>query len=196
MQSNMRINEIFYSIQGEGFYTGTPAVFIRFAGCNLKCPFCDTNHQPYEDLTEEEICAEIAKYPAHLVVVTGGEPGLQLTSFLVDKIHALGKTVAVETNGTKPIPFNVDWVTCSPKAAFVGEKGEPMLLRANEIKVVFDGIHEIKDYGIEADYYYVQPCDTGDKGKNEEIIKGCVQFIKDNPKWRLSLQTQKTLNVR
>ena len=74
----MRVNEIFYSIQGEGRYTGTPAIFIRLAGCNLRCNFCDTEHQPYQDLTEEEIMRQIADFPADHVVITGGEPMLQM----------------------------------------------------------------------------------------------------------------------
>ena len=75
----MRVNEIFYSIQGEGRYTGTPAIFIRLAGCNLRCDFCDTEHQPYQDLTEEEIMRQIADFPTSHVVITGGEPMLQIT---------------------------------------------------------------------------------------------------------------------
>lgn len=192
----MRINEIFYSIQGEGFYTGTPAVFIRFAGCNLNCDFCDTNHQPYKVLTEEEITRETAKYGANLVVITGGEPTLQLTPSLIEKLHQEGKSVAIETNGTGKIPLGVDWVTVSPKQLFVGKKGEPIITEADEVKVVYDGIHEITDFGIKASHYYVQPCDTSNKELNKEIIDNCILFIKDNPKWRLSLQTQKIINVR
>lgn len=78
----MRVNEIFYSIQGEGRYTGTPAIFIRLAGCNLRCNFCDTEHQPYQDLTEEEIMRQIADFPASHIVITGGEPMLQITQSL------------------------------------------------------------------------------------------------------------------
>ena len=191
----MKINEIFYSIQGEGAHTGTPAVFIRFSGCNLKCDFCDTNHQSGQIYTEDEIVQEVAKYPANLVVITGGEPALQLTQSLVNKINELGKHVAVETNGTKHLP-KVDWITISPKQSYVGDKGNPILTLANEVKVVYDGIHPISDYGIAATYYYVQPCDTGNKERNEQIIAEVVKFIKKNPKWRLSLQTQKILNVR
>ena len=99
----MRVNEIFYSIQGEGRYTGTPAVFIRLAGCNLRCDFCDTEHQPYQDLTEEEIMRQIADFPADHVVITGGEPMLQLTLSFINHLHSAGKFVQIETNGTIPI---------------------------------------------------------------------------------------------
>lgn len=192
----MRINEIFYSIQGEGFHTGTPAVFVRFSGCNLRCAFCDTDHQPCEECTEEDVCAEIAKYPARMVVVTGGEPALQLTASLVEKIHAMGKIVAVETNATKPLPEGVDWVTASPKQVFVGRAGTPVLHHAHEVKVIFDDTHAVSDAGILAEHYFVQPCDTGDAERNQVIADHCVQFVKDNPKWRLSLQTHKILHIR
>ena len=86
----MRINEIFYSLQGEGHFTGTPAIFIRFSGCNLKCSFCDTDHSHYTEMTEEEIVGEACKYPARHVVITGGEPLLQITASLTDKLHGAG----------------------------------------------------------------------------------------------------------
>ena len=194
----MKVNEIFYSLQGEGAHSGEAAIFIRLSGCNLKCSFCDTEHQPYQILTEDEICAQIAEYPAHLVVITGGEPTIQLTNSLIAKIHELGKMVAIETNGTHEIPQGVDWVTVSPKSLFVGEKGLPVINHAQEVKVVYDGFHWVDDptFGITAAHYFIQPCDTGNDARNREIIKRCVQFIKDNPTWKLSLQTQKILGVR
>lgn len=194
----MRVNEIFYSLQGEGYWTGTPAVFIRFSGCNLKCPFCDTNHQPYVEMTEEEIMDEVNKYPADLVVITGGEPALQLNNRMIELLHNAEKTVAVETNGTKELPKWVDWITVSPKEPYVGKAGKVILTSADEVKIVLDDKvqHEDPTYGVRADWYFVQPCDTGDKERNKAIMQQCVEFIKKNPKWRLSLQTQKILNVR
>lgn len=194
----MRVNEIFYSIQGEGAHSGEAAIFVRLSGCNLKCSFCDTEHQPYQDLTEDEICAEIAKYPASLVVITGGEPTLQLTETLIEKIHELRKTVAIETNGTRPVPRGVDWVTVSPKALFVGGIGKPVIKTAQEVKIVLDDLHTYDDptFGIVAAHYFVQPCDTSDEARNRDIINRCVNFVKQNPQWRLSLQTQKILRVR
>lgn len=194
----MRVNEIFYSIQGEGAHSGEAAIFVRLSGCNLKCSFCDTEHQPYQDLTEDEICAEIAKYPASLVVITGGEPTLQLTETLIGKIHELSKTVAIETNGTRPVPRGVDWVTVSPKSLFVGEIGKPVIKTAQEVKIVLDDLHTYDDptFGITAAHYFVQPCDTSDEARNRDIINRCVNFVKENPLWRLSLQIQKILRVR
>lgn len=194
----MRVNEIFYSLQGEGYWTGTPAVFIRFSGCNLKCPFCDTNHQPYVEMTEDEIMDEVKKYPADLVVITGGEPALQLNNKMIELLHNAEKMVAVETNGTKELPKWVDWITVSPKEPYVGKAGKVILTSADEVKIVLDDKiqHEDPTYGVRADWYFVQPCDTGDKERNKAIMQQCVEFIKKNPKWRLSLQTQKILNVR
>ena len=192
----MRVNEIFYSIQGEGFFSGTPAVFIRFSGCNLKCPFCDTIHHTYQELSEDEIIEIVSQYKSELVVITGGEPTLQLTDSLVERLHKIHKFVTIETNGTLSIPEDVDWITVSPKQEYVGRFAKPIIRKANEVKVVYDNIHNVSDYGIEAEFYFVQPCDTGDNKKNEEIIKSCINFIKENPKWRLSLQTQKILSVR
>lgn len=100
----MKVCEIFYSLQGEGVQAGTPAVFLRFSGCNLDCAFCDTDFRHGTPMTEEEILAEVGSYPAPLVVVTGGEPSLQLTESLVEGLRVLGKRVAVETNGTHPLP--------------------------------------------------------------------------------------------
>ena len=134
----MKVNEIFYSLQGEGYWTGTPAVFVRLSGCNLRCSFCDTAHEAGEPLTEAAIVEAVAQYPARHVVITGGEPSLSLTASLVDALHTIGRFVAVETNGTRPLPDNVDWITLSPKDAFE-RNGMPILTRCDELKVVFDG---------------------------------------------------------
>ena len=196
----MKVNEIFYSLQGEGFNTGTPAVFVRFSGCNLQCPFCDTNHAAGKEMTEGDIIEEVSRYKAQLVVVTGGEPALQLTESLVEMLHFLGKTVAVETNGTVELPTNVDWITLSPKDAFLGEKATPILKNADELKLVYDGrddVHIVSRYtNINVAHRFLQPCDTGDPEKNAEITKKTIEFCKEHPEWRLSLQTHKILNIR
>lgn len=192
----MKVNEIFYSVQGEGYHTGMAATFIRLSGCNLKCEFCDTQHQQGTEMLEQDIVSMVKDNPSTLVVITGGEPALQLTKSLVDLLHKAGKYVAVETNGTKELPDNVDWVTVSPKQPYVGHAGAVVLKEADEVKVVFDG-REIKDptFGIKADHYYVQPCDTGFAKTNNEINEYCINFVKRNPLWKISLQTQKILNV-
>ena len=125
----MRVNEIFYSLQGEGFHTGTAAVFVRLSGCNLQCPFCDTRHEEGIEMSEEEILLQVSEYESDMVVITGGEPAIQITESLVDKLHQIGKFVAVETNGTLPLPSNIDWITVSPKNAYLGEIARPILER-------------------------------------------------------------------
>ena len=195
----MRVNEIFYSLQGEGYYSGTPAVFVRLSGCNLRCPFCDTRHESGREMSEKEIVEAVGQYPARHVVVTGGEPALQLTESLVDALHAAGRYVAVETNGTHPLPDNVDWVTLSPKSAFV-DGAEVMLTRADEIKVVYDGIHDPERqlstlHSQLSTLLFLQPCDTGDAARNRQITAATVEYIKQHPEWRLSLQIHKILNI-
>ncbi|MCM1313199.1 MAG: 7-carboxy-7-deazaguanine synthase QueE [Bacteroides sp.] len=188
----MRVNEIFYSLQGEGRFVGTPAIFIRFSGCNLRCGFCDTEHEWGEELTEEEIVERIGSWPARHVVITGGEPALQLTASLVDRLHAQGKFVQIETNGSVALPENceVDWITCSPKELRV------VLRRIDELKVVYRG-QDMSPYSrFEAREYYLQPCDVKDEEKNRRNISDTINYIKSNPKWKLSLQTQKILKVR
>ena len=129
-----KINEIFYSLQGEGYHTGTPAVFIRFSGCNLKCLFCDTQHEDGILMSDEDIVTEVSRYPAATVILTGGEPSLWIDREFVDCLHQAGKYVCIETNGTRPLPDNIDWVTCSPKQ---GVKLE--ITRMNEVRWCMKG---------------------------------------------------------
>lgn len=194
----MRVNEIFYSLQGEGYNTGRAAVFVRLSGCNLKCPFCDTDFAQYTDMTEAQVVEEICKISdsCRFVVLTGGEPTLQNTNLLIEMLHMRDYKVAMETNGTRLAPYHADWITVSPKQAFVGSAGAIAQIHADEVKVVFDGVNEVTDYGIDAQHYYLQPCDTGNKRKNQQIINKCVEYIKKNPQWKMSLQTQKILKVR
>lgn len=194
----MRVNEIFYSIQGEGAHTGTPCVFIRLSGCNLKCPFCDTDFKDYKEMDEYEIVDAVCELSTEceFVVITGGEPTICDTTLLIDLLHENGYWVAMESNGTRKPPFNVNWLTISPKEPFVGNAGKVIMKKCNELKLVFNGKNEPQDYGIKAQHYYLQPCDTGDVELNKKIIEQCVKYIKENPKWKISLQTQKILSVR
>lgn len=198
MWQNMkyRVNDIFYSLQGEGHNAGRAAVFVRFSGCNLRCPFCDTDFSQYEEMTAEEICynmkAVVGKEaPFPMVVLTGGEPTLQVDEELIDLMHDRGfRFVAMESNGIRQPPKNLDWLTLSPKRDVnVGE--------CDELKVLFDGKKPIgKDHGILARYYYLQPMDTGDIERNKEIAAASVDYIKRHPVWRLSLQTHKLVGFK
>lgn len=194
----MKIKEIFYSLQGEGGFTGRPAVFVRFSGCNLACPFCDTDFKGGEDYTEEELIEAIGRFaPCKFIVFTGGEPTLQLRESLIEKLHKGAYYLAMETNGSREYPKGVDWITVSPKNDFCWEArlypGNPL---AAEVKVVYDGKNDPEKYAHLGVLKYIQPCDTGDPAKNEEIIEKAVAWLKEHPKWRLSLQTQKIINVR
>lgn len=194
----MKVNEIFYSLQGEGYYAGTAAVFVRLSGCNLQCPFCDTQHEAGIEMTDDEIVEAVKPYPARLVVVTGGEPSLQLTKSLVNALHDIDKMVAVETNGTHKLPGNVDWITLSPKDGYLGDEARVVLRIVDEIKVIFDGEHEPGFYPriICTHARFLQPCDTGDPARNAEIVNATIEYIKKDPRWRLSLQVHKILNIR
>ena len=232
-----RINDIFYSLQGEGYHTGRPAVFVRFAGCNLRCPFCDTAFDTYREMTDDEILTEISRYEVRgtryentmeadssegsnlaprtshlaprkpLVVLTGGEPTLQVDEAFVDLLHGHGFKVAMESNGTRPAPQNLDWLTVSPKTT-EGARYEVRGARIpDEIKIVFDEDTDPEAFlaPLESNLasrtshlaprksplLYLQPCDTGDANRNASVINRCIDYIKAHPQWRLSLQTHK-----
>ena len=194
----IRVNEIFHSLQGEGCNSGSAAVFLRLAGCNLQCPFCDTDHRDGTLMSEDQAAEACAQWDTPLVVVTGGEPALQLNPALVDALHRRGKHIAVETNGTLPLPDGIDWVTLSPKDLFLGDAARPVQQSADELKVLFDGIHLPPDYSHIAIRHsrFLQPCDTGDPSRNAAITAATVEYIKSHPQWRLSLQIHKILNIR
>lgn len=184
MEKLYKVNEIFYSLQGEGYYTGTPAVFLRFSGCNRRCEFCDTDHFSSTKMTATEIATAVARFPSRHLVVTGGEPALQLDSDLMRELKKHRFYVQVETNGSLPLPPEVDWVTCSPKDApwDIG--------RVDELKIVFDGrdVEEIAAM-IPARHHFLQPLSGGNI---PEVVNYCLK----NPLWRLSLQTHKLIDIQ
>lgn len=190
-----KINEIFYSLQGEGFYTGTPAIFIRFSGCNLHCPYCDTDHSGGQMLTGPEILEEVEKYPSQHVVLTGGEPSLFIDREFIISLHSLGKFVAVETNGTNPLPENMDWTTLSPKFD-IQSSADLSIRECDEIKVIYRRQDMSIYSGITARHHFLQPCDTGDSEENRKLLEEAVEFCKEHPHWRLSLQTHKLIGIR
>ena len=201
----MKVNEIFYSLQGEGHYTGTPAVFVRFAGCNLRCWFCDTDFEKGDEMSEDEIVEAVLQYPTRYVVITGGEPTLQITASLCDKLRAHGLYLMMETNGTRPLPegCQIDWITCSPKLIDVEEGMRKLatirLRHIDELKVVFEDspTQDMALYEqIPATEYRLQPCDTQDPLCNQAILNKTIKYILQHPKWKLSLQTHKILHVR
>lgn len=201
----MKVNEIFYSLQGEGVYTGTAAVFLRLSGCNMKCWFCDTKgHEQGTEMTEEEIAERVSQYPARHIVITGGEPTMQLNARLTQLLHEKGFYIQIETNGALPLKdgTEVDWITCSPKG------NEIKIQRIDELKLLFIKEYLEKYKEVKASQRCLQPLDKGgqevqtlasqagssrfasSRGGNEVI-----SYIKEHPQWRLSLQTHKLINI-
>lgn len=192
----MRVNEIFYSLQGEGLHTGTPAVFLRLSGCNLKCPFCDTKHESFTEMTEEEIVEKVSAFPSRTIVITGGEPMLQLTASLTRLLHKAGFAIHIETNGSRLIPegAEIDWITCSPK-----DGGKVIIQHIDELKVVYMGKDSNQDMAqyddLKAAEYRLQPLDTGNETQNLIVRQQTIDYILQHPKWKLSLQTHKILSI-
>lgn len=186
-----KVNEIFRSVQTEGFNSGTSAIFVRFAGCNLNCKFCDTNHEPYVIMTKDQIDAEIDKLSNGnkdiLIVFTGGEPTLQLKE---DEVIGEDHPKAMETNGIINAPSWIGWITISPKTTLPLTQ----LRRANEIKLLYsyfpnEYLESLK--GIHA-RLYIQPLE-----KNGNMnINDCVKFITNNPEYKISIQWHKLTGVR
>jgi len=208
------VKEIYFTLQGEGAHTGRPAVFCRFAGCNLwsghekdraqaVCRFCDTDFVGTDGpgggsfASPEELAEAIARaWPGDvgrrtrpLVVFTGGEPLLQLDSETVSEMHLLGFQVAIETNGTQSAPRGVDWVCVSPKAG-----AQLVLDRGDEIKLVFPqaGAEPERYASMDFDHFFLQPMDGPERDAN---TRAALRYCLEHPQWRLSLQTHKLLGI-
>jgi organic radical activating enzyme len=181
----MKVKEIFYSIQGEGANVGMAAVFVRLAGCNLNCLFCDTDFSDGVEMLPEEILSEVKQYGCRNIIWTGGEPTLQLTDEVLSLFR--GFYNAIETNGTNPLPAEIDYVTVSPKGAKLKVE------QCNEIRVplkVGDTLPEIERLPV-ADSYYISPIDV-----SKANIDYCLTQIKTNPGWKLSVQIHRLLKIR
>lgn len=206
------IKEMFYTLQGEGAHAGRPAVFCRFSGCNLWtgresdrasaiCQFCDTDFVGTDGegggkfAAPAQLAAAInalwpADYPGNkYVVFTGGEPLLQLDGPLIDAMHGAGFEIAIETNGTIPVPAGVDWICVSPKMG-----SQLAVERGDEIKVVIPQTdQDLAAYeGLAFDHFFVQPMDGPLAEFNTKLA---IDTCKRRPKWKLSLQTHKLLQI-
>jgi 7-carboxy-7-deazaguanine synthase (Cx14CxxC type) len=205
------VKECFLTLQGEGMQAGSRAVFMRFAGCNLwtgreqdraaaQCRFCDTDFVGTDGegggkfATAEELAEHVESLwrlndEYRLVVITGGEPMLQLDDALVDALHARGFRVAAETNGTLPAVEKLDWICVSPKA------GTDVVQRSgDELKLVWpqEGIDPADLEGWQFDHFLVQPMDCEAR---EDAIQAAIQLAMDRPKWRLTLQAHKVIGL-
>jgi len=206
-----KIKEIYYTLQGEGQYSGRPAVFCRFSGCNLWsgieadrhkaiCQFCDTDFWGLDGenggkYTAEELSTKLSSlWPEgniddKFVVFTGGEPLLQMDASMNEIVHSHGFEIAIETNGTIEVPEGVDWVCMSPKA-----NTDIIVRKGDELKVIYPqfGIDPQDFEKIDFTHLYLQPMDNA---YLEENTVACIEYCKVNPKWRLSIQTHKLLNI-
>lgn len=212
------VKEIFYTLQGEGVNAGRPAVFCRFAGCNLwsgreadrataVCSFCDTDFVGTDGIGGGKFAsadaladAVTSHWPAthaegRFIVCTGGEPALQLDAALVDALHAHGFAIAIETNGTLPLPERIDWVCVSPKsdATLVVTSGD-------ELKLVYPQADAMPERfaDLDFDHFLIQPMDglAGDQATRGAHTERAVEYCLSHPQWRLSMQTHKMLNIR
>lgn len=206
------VKEIFYTLQGEGFHAGRPAVFCRFAGCNLwtgreadrasaVCTFCDTDFVGVgpdggKFATPEELAEAVAaRWPQAaggkpFVVCTGGEPLLQLDAPAIAALHARGFEVAVETNGTQPLPEGLDWVCVSPKST-----APVVVAGGDELKLVYPQADAPPERfaGLDFRHFYLQPMDGP---QIEAATSGAVAYCLAHPQWKLSVQTHKALGIR
>ena len=200
--------EIFESVQGEGYNTGKEVVFLRFGGCNLACPWCDTRYQVFEKLDEEAIAARVAAFRSKALVLTGGEPFIQegLEPLLV-RFKDLGYWIGVETNGVQAPPQEwlrrIDYVAMSPKALYADlYDDERMIRRADEVRIVVDGdvrafCRDMRDR-IEAAHYFLSPCERDGAFNVEETVRllGVLNRGRRDGNWLLSLQTHKLAGLR
>lgn len=205
MSRTYAINEIFYSIQGEGALVGTPAVFVRFAGCNLWdgteghreaaiCSFCDTDFRSSTPMTASEIATKVNKHYSGgqrpLVILTGGEPLLQVDAALVETLRRIPVSVALETNGTRPLPCHFDWVCFSPKPS-----KESLLIAGDELKLVYPqpDCPPERYANLKFRHFFIQPMDGAEQAENTKLA---LAYCLKNPQWRLSLQLHKFLGIR
>ena len=193
------VMERFYTIQGEGKYTGHAAYFIRLAGCDVGCVWCDVKESwettGYPQFTPEELAAEAIKYPCNIVVITGGEPAMYDLTQLTNALHAAGKRVHIETSGAHPIRGNFDWVTFSPKK-FKAPLPESAML-SDELKVV---VFNKSDFDWAVSFQNEVPTDCAlylqpEWSKNDKMHPLIVDFVLQNPEWNICLQTHKYLGV-
>jgi 7-carboxy-7-deazaguanine synthase len=196
-----RVSEIFYSIQGEGLYTGQAMTFVRMTGCNLNCSFCDTqiSRHKYFLLSEIHILKRVKRYPSKHICITGGEPCLQDLEDLILILRLNGFILHLETNGTQSIPPGFDHITLSPKNCRILFSS---IKKAHSIKFLF-GLKVGYEEVLEKVYPYVknknlfiQPIYLPSQEETKKNIKACIQLVKKHPQFRLSLQTHKMIGVR
>ena len=193
------IVEIFHSVQGEGYHSGESSIFVRFGRCNLKCEWCDTDFDVFENMNIEEITNIIFEYNCKKIIFTGGEPALQNLEPLINTLRPMGYTFSIETNGTVEIPPGlIDWICVSPKDQLYPNVSIKQR-SGDELKCVYVGqdlsIYDQLKNGF--NHLYLQPCydETKDVIWNGISFRQTVEVVKKNPEWNLSLQTHKWMGV-
>jgi len=200
------INECFYSLQGEGVRAGTPNVFLRFAGCNLDCSEqthgfdCDTDFSKGQLLEAPQIVEQVKAVCAERcdwIILTGGEPTLQLDAPLVNQLKAAGFKLAIETNGTRPVPAGVDWVCVSPKVEDSALKQH----QADEVKYVRVAGDPLPARAVQAKHYLLSPAfDVASRGNAAQLsranLEWCIKLCLEHPPWRLSVQQHHIWGIR
>jgi organic radical activating enzyme len=190
---------MFYSVQGEGYHTGIPSIFIRFGGCNLACEWCDTSFDEWENMTLRRIIREMAPWDCNRIVLTGGEPALQDLTTLSKILRPIGYELAIETNGTIEIPQDIiDWICVSPKDQLYSSVKIRQRI-GDELKVVWVGqTLDMYDELIDGfTHHFLQPCydENKDVGWNGKNFLSTFEMVRNNPRWNLSLQTHKWMGV-
>ena len=192
---SLRVNEIFYSLQGEGGRTGEASIFIRLSKCNLACSFCDTEFESGVKMTLDEVVSEISEFPCQWIIWTGGEPTLQLTEEVVSFFKAKGYKQAIETNGTRHVAAGIDYITCSPKQEF--EKVRALIPEVDELRFPIAKGDALPDISIlpKAKKHFLSPI-FDDLQVIPENVDYCIELVKQNPVWALSLQLHKLIGIR
>ncbi|MDH6307199.1 7-carboxy-7-deazaguanine synthase [Dysgonomonas sp. PFB1-18] len=190
----LTVNEIFYSLQGEGGRSGEASIFVRLTKCNLACSFCDTDFAEGDDMTLDEILEVLQTYPCKWIIWTGGEPTIQLRDEHLAFFRSHGYKQAIETNGTRPVSSLIDYITCSPKKNY--ESIRSRIPVADEIRMPIAVGDTVPDISIfpQAKNYFLSPIFDADK-INLQNVAYCVELIKEHPQWRLSLQIHKLIHI-
>lgn len=191
---NLTVNEIFYSLQGEGGRAGEASIFIRLTKCNLACSFCDTDFENGREMSLFEILDEIKSFGCKWIIWTGGEPTLQLRDEAVDFFKREGFMQAIETNGTRRVPAGIDYITCSPKQNL--EKVKSVIPFAHELRFPIKKGDRLPDISIlpASNRYFLSPIFDENRVVPENVDY-CVKLIKENPQWTLSLQLHKLIGI-
>jgi organic radical activating enzyme len=192
---NLKVKEIFYSLQGEGGRQGAASIFIRLSGCNLNCDFCDTDFSGGKEISPEQILTAIRKFPCRWIVWTGGEPTLQLTATCLLFFKSAGYLQAVESNGHQQLSSLFDYTVVSPKGT-IGY-ARKINTRVDEIRMPIrkdDSIPLIGSLPV-ADYYFLSPIFTANQAETKANIDYCVEQVKQHSEWRLSLQIHKWIGI-